>query len=243
VGGAALAMAACGGSSAGAGAPDASPDDGGPTGDATSPQDGPASPDASDAGGSDGAAESTGPSDGTPSYTSSCTPLSQQNGTAVNTYHGRLDGYLAYVVPKGGSGACNGDDSHVHLQVRMMNNIYDVAVDIGKFAGDVFFDESDVALPDGAWAEGWHGSDNLTYTALGLHAGQFTSEDPTALGQKIQAELMNANHISVFCIGYMQGNGCHDVHYHNGASDGAIVIHPLSAPAHVLFFRFAADSF
>jgi hypothetical protein len=197
---------------------------------------------ASDAG-TEAAVDAGGSPDGTPSRTSSCTPLSQETGTALNTYDGRLDGYLSYVVPRGGSGACNGDDSHVHLQVKMQGNIYDVAVDIGKFSGDVLFYESDMPLPGGAWSEGWHGGDILGYPKIGVHSGQFTPQDPATLGAKIASELTSVNHISVFGSSYSQGNGCHDVHYVDGANDGAIAIQPLAGKAHVIFLRFSTQSF
>lgn len=201
-------------------------------------------PEASSEAATDGAPEVSGPPDGTPSYTSACTPTSSETGTAINTYHGRLDGFLSFVVPIGGSFACNGDSSHIHLQVRAGGDIYDVAVDTGKFTGDVNLYEADMPMPDGAWSEGWHGSDGLTYTALGLHSTEFTPQDPATLGTKLQTELAGKNHISIFGIGYSQGNGCHDVHYHSGGGqDGAIIIDPLSTPAHVLFFRFSTDSF
>src|SRR5579859_2744117 len=181
--------------------------------------------------------------DGPPSRTSSCTPLSQQTGTAINTFHGRLDGTLAYVVPQGGPGSCNGDFSHVHLQVKANGAIYDVAVDIGKTAGDALLYEADMPMPGQLpWTEGWHNF-GLSYPQLGVHSTQFTSETPAALGQKIEAELANVNHISVFGDGYNTHNGCHDVHYVDGNSDGAIVIEPLSPTAHVLFFRFSTQSF
>jgi hypothetical protein len=183
------------------------------------------------------------PLDGTPTTTSACTPLSKQVGNIVNTQHGRLDGTLAFVVPKGGAPSCNGDDTHVHLQVRANGAIYDVAVDIGSFNGDVFFYETDMAIPDGPWAEGWHGTDALSYTQLGLHSPQFSSQDPIALGKKIEAELAGINHISVFGTGYAQKNGCHLVHYVGGALDGAIVTHPLSGVSHVMFFRFSTQGF
>jgi hypothetical protein len=180
--------------------------------------------------------------DGTPSYTSTCTPLSEQTGTALDTAHGRLDGYLAYVVPKDGPASCNGDDSHVHLQIRMNGAIYDVAVDIGTFTGDSNLYEADMPLPMGAWSEGWH-DDGLSYPQLGLHSTQFTPEDPTTLGQKIQSELAGANHVSVFGDSYSTDNGCHDVHYENGTTDGALVIDPVSPSAHIMFFRFSTQSF
>jgi len=222
---------ACGSSSSETEPP---PDAGSKTDSGTPPQ-----PDAS----AEAAAEAeAGPSDGTPSYTSACTPLSAQNGTAINSHHGRLDGYLAYVVPQDGDSSCNGDGSHVHLQVRMDGNIYDVAVDIGTFTGDSNLYEANMPIPGGAWSEGWHDI-GLSYPQLGLHSTQFTPEDPTTLGQKIQSELAGVNHISVFGDGYTTDNGCHDVHYENGSEDGALILEPLSPKAHILFFRFSTQSF
>jgi hypothetical protein len=188
------------------------------------------------------AAAEAGPPDGPPSYTSACTPLSQQTGTAVNSTHGRLDGYLSFVVPQGGEKACNGDDSHVHLQVRVNGIIYDVAVDIGTFTGDSNLYEANMPIPGGPWSEGWHDL-GLSYPQLGLHSTQFTPEDPATLGQKIQSELAGVNHVSIFGDGYMQGNGCHDVHYENGTQDGALIIEPLSPQAHIMFFRFSTQTF
>jgi hypothetical protein len=192
---------------------------------------------------SDAKAEAeTGPPDGPPSYTAACTPLSAQTGTLVDTKHGRLDGYLAFVVPQGGDASCNGDESHVHLQVRVEGIIYDVAVDIGTFTGDSNLYEEDMPMPGGAWSEGWHDL-GLSYPQLGLHSTQFSPEAPTTLGQKIQSELTGVNHVSIFGDGYMQGNGCHDVHYENGTEDGALIINPLSPVAHIMFFRFSTQSF
>jgi hypothetical protein len=232
----ALLAIACGGNgSNGQTGADAGDDSGAPGDDGSIADAG----DASDAESGD----SGGGDDGTPSYTPACTPLSQQTGTAINTFHGRLDGYLSFVVPVGGSHSCNGDSSHLHMQVRMKGSIYDVAVDMGKFSGDVLLYEMDEAIPDGAWSEGWHGNDSLDYHALGLVAAQFTPEDPATLGQKLQTELAGVNHVSVFGENYTQGNGCHQVHYVGGGNDGAIVVHPLAAKAHVLFFRFSTQSF
>jgi hypothetical protein len=120
--------------------------------------------------------------------------------------------------------------------------IYDVAVDIGAFTGDANLYEADMPLPQGAWSEGWHDV-GLSYPQLGLHSTQFTSEDPTTLGQKIQSELAGVNHVSVFGDSYSTDNGCHDVHYENGTTDGALVINPLSPTAHILFFRFSTQTF
>jgi hypothetical protein len=193
-----------------------------------------------EAGAGDDSSQSAG--DGTPTRTSACTPLTQQTGTALDTFHGRIDGYLTYVVPQGGPGSCNGDNSHVHLQIKMLGNIYDVAVDIGQTPGDALLYEADMPMPGGAWSEGWHDI-GLSYPQLGVHSTQFTSEVPATLGQKIQTELANVNHISVFGESYSTYNGCHDVHYENGTDDGALIIDPLSPTAHILFFRFSTDTF
>lgn len=209
------------------------------------------SPPADDAGVVDASANDAAPpidsgvDDGTPSTTAACTPLSKQTGTIVTSVFGRLDGTLAYVVPRGGSAACNGDDSHVHLQILVLGNVYDVAVDIGKFAGDVLEYEAEMPLPDGAWSEGWHGTDSLAYpTQLGLHANQFTPQDPATLGAALLTALAGKNHISIFGSGYPTANGCHDVHYRGtGPEDGAIFIDPLSPNAHGFFFRFSTQSF
>ena len=145
-------------------------------------------------------------------------------------------------MPQGGAHSCNGDTSHVHLQVRMKGSVYDVAVDIGTFTGDSNLYEADMPMPGGPWAEGWHNVP-LSYTALGLHSPQFTPEDPTTLAQKIVTELAGVNHVSIFGDAYAQGNGCHDVHYEDDSLDGALILEPLSPRAHILFFRFSTQSF
>jgi hypothetical protein len=175
----------------------------------------------------------------------SCAPLNQETGTLVNTTHGRLDGTLVYVIPPGGPHSCNGDDSHVHMQISVSGLIYDVAVDIGSASGgDVGYDELTLALPGGAWSEGWHGSDTLAYPALGLHTASFTTLDPTDMATKVESWLATVSQVSVFCTGYSQGDGCHDVHYKDGSGeDGAIVLDPLAATPSILFFRFTDQSF
>jgi hypothetical protein len=191
-----------------------------------------------------GIAEASTAIDGPPTRSAACTPLKEQNGTAIDTKYGRLDGTLRYIIPIGGPSSCNGDTAHVHLQVDVNGDIYDVAIDIGDSPDDVGIYETNMPLPDGAWAEGWHGTDQLTYTALGIHSPQFTAEDPASLSSQLVAELAQVNHVSIFGTGYDTDNGCHDVHYENGdGNDGALFIDPLSAQAHGLFFRFKTDSF
>ncbi len=175
---------------------------------------------------------------------SACTPLSQQTGKLVDTEHGRLDGTLVYVLPVGGSQECNGDDSHVHLQVEVSGLVYDVAVDIGATGDEVGLYEETLAVPGGAWAEGWHGADSLSYPTLGVKATELPIVSPTDVASQVESLLESTSQISIFCTGYTQDNGCHDVHYENGnGEDGAIVLDPTGAMSPMLFFRFQGQSF
>jgi len=261
------ALAACGGGATGAPIAAFNPDGGGAHDAATttSGQDGGVSPVGSGTGGTGtgtgtgtggtgtgsgtggtGAGSGTGTGTGTPApRNASCVPTSQQSGTAVNTSHGRLDGTLVYVVGVGQDHQCNGDSSHVHLQVQVSGEVYDVAVDIGTAPSDeVGSLEQSMALPGGPWAEGWHGSDSLAYPSLGLHSSSFVTAAPSAMGSQVEAALTATSEISIYCTGYSQGNGCHDVHYKNGSGeDGAIVLNPNSATPQILFFRFQTQSF
>jgi hypothetical protein len=177
---------------------------------------------------------------------SSCTPSSQQTGTAVNTTHGRLDGTLVYVLPPvNDSNPCNGDTSHVHLQVEVSGSVYDIAVDIGSAPMDeVGMYQASIALPDGAWSEGWHGDGALSYKSLGLSSTSFPIQSPAMIATAVESLLEGTSQISIFCTGYSQGNGCHDVHYENGTgNDGALVLNPLAASPTIVFFRFQSDTF
>jgi hypothetical protein len=163
-------------------------------------------------------------------------------GNALSKTHGRLDGYLVSTVPVD-MGGCNGDHSHVHLQVQLQGAVYDVAVTmLDNSGGDVLFAERDIPLPDGAWAEGWHTGQALDYPTLGLHAADFTAMSESSLAQKVLGELASANHVSIFATGYGTG-GAHLVHRNGGGNDGAIVIDPLAPTAHAMFFHFATQTF
>ena len=158
-------------------------------------------------------------------------------GSALSSTHGRLDGTLVAIVGLGGSHACNGDSSHVHLQVMMSGAVYDVAVN-----SDTLVAERDLPLTDGAWSEGWHTNDALDYATLGLHSSDFTQpSSPAALAQQLENELASVNHISVFATGYGP-SGAHLVHRNGGGRDGAIVTRPLSSPAHAIMFTFTTSS-
>jgi hypothetical protein len=162
-------------------------------------------------------------------------------GTGLTAAHGRLDGYLVSIVAPTNESKCNADNSHVHLQVLMNNAIYDVAVDTGSSGDDIYYLAKDMAPPGGAWAEGWHTSDALNYSSLGLKSTDFTDASPTDAPGIVEMQLATTNHISVFGTGY-NTNGMHLIHYESG-KDGALVLEPQAATSHVLFFRFAGDNF
>jgi hypothetical protein len=183
------------------------------------------------------------PDGGAPMRNASCTPTSSQNGNAVNSSYGRLDGTLVYVVDVGTDSQCNGDYSHVHLQLEVSGAVYDVAVDIGKSGDEVGIFQESITVPGGVWSEGWHGSDALAYPSLGLHSTQFPLMAPDAIGTEVESLLAGVSKVSIFCKGYSQGNGCHDVHYEDGYNDGAIVLDPTAATSETLFFRFSDQSF
>jgi hypothetical protein len=177
--------------------------------------------------------------------TATCTPLSEETGKVIDTDYGRLDGTLVYIVDVGTGQECNGDDSHVHLQIRVGSSVYDVAVDVGKAPNDeVGMLQQTIAVPGGVWSEGWHSSVSLGYSTLGLHSTSFPVVSPSTVATQVEQLLANTNEISIFCKGYPQGDGCHDVHYEDGdGEDGAIVLDPTSAMSPVLFFRFSTQTF
>ncbi len=164
-------------------------------------------------------------------------------GQGLDTLHGRLDGTLVSIVQPGAHG-CNGDADHVHLQVEMNGATYDVAINVADTPAPVQFLTRDLPLPDGAWAEGWHtgASGSLDYPSLGLHAADFTATSQSALVAQLNSELATANHVSVFMTGYGPDGG-HNVHRRGTFVDGAIVVRPLSALPHLLFFHFANQNF
>lgn len=167
-------------------------------------------------------------------------PCTSSLGNALSAVHGRLDGYLVAIVPSS-EHRCNGDSTHLHLQVRANGATYDVAVTIGDTA-PVDYLARDLSLPDGPWVEGWHVDQAalLDYRSLGLRAADFAPEPQNQLEATLTTELANANHVSVFMIGYGPDGG-HLVHRNYGR-DGAIVIRPLGA-ARMLMFHFANQTF
>jgi len=199
--------------------------------------------DIADAAANDGAIPPGG-SDGTP-VRQACT---SKFGSGLSSRFGRLDGYLVSIVHPGTSG-CNGDASHVHLQINMNSGIYDVAVNVqsnqgtGSAADVRFLDKPLESLPNGPWEEGWHTNAALDYvTDLGLHSGDFTATPLATLGPEVEGKLATVNHVSVFATGY-GATGIHLVHRNATGQDGAIVMYPLSAQPEAMVFHFSNQSF
>jgi hypothetical protein len=254
-----IVIAACGGST-GSTAPNGATgdDDGGSTTPPSGDDDG-GSGGSSGGGNDSGGGADTGPvkpvdsgSPGNPgtdaSYPSDPTdgPPTRQTctgsfGSGLSAVHGRLDGTVVSIVAPGtpGGGHCNGDSSHLHLQMLMSGSVYDVAVNL-----DTYYLEKDMGMPTSdAYSEGWHTSDNLDYPSIGIHSSQFTHPaSQSALTALLESALANANHLSVYATGYGP-TGIHDVHRRSGGYDGAIVIDPLSATSHVFYFCFNTDNF
>ncbi|MCE9577788.1 MAG: hypothetical protein K8W52_31935 [Deltaproteobacteria bacterium] len=175
--------------------------------------------------------------DGTPTRQQCTNSL----GSALDMQHGRLDGYLVSIVPTT-TRSCNGDDTHVHLQVRVNNAIYDVAVNVSDPAG-VGFLAQDMALPGAPWAEGWHPGQAalLDYPSIGAHSTAFTLMSETMLSSTLDTELATANHVSIYMTGYGQDGG-HNVHRRGTGQDGAIFLRP-QGQTRALLFRFVDQTF
>ena len=199
--------------------------------------DGPGGP-----GGTDGAAaasDAATSSDGTPMRTACTKVLANKIGQSF----GRLDGYLTAITAPGTS-PCFADRDHVHLLVTTTDGSYDIAVNVNDTSGPaVEFRTLDAALPDGAWSEGWHNGDALDYVQLGVHSADFAPVPAAQLASMIASELASANHISVFAKPYTDGTGAHDVHRNSGGNDGALVVRPTDATAHLLLFHFQSQVF
>jgi hypothetical protein len=195
-------------------------------------------PDAAD----DPVAEPVDLPDGTP-VRQACTDAF---GHGLTQKFGRLDGYLVSIVSPSSNHQCNADSDHVHLQVLMKSAVYDVAVNVAdssSAATPVKVSEIDAPRLNGQWEEGWHAGVTFDYVSdLHLHSPNFGPMDRAKLVQKLEDDLKDVNHISVYATAY-GSEGVHLVHREHGGDDGAIVIRPLSAVPHVLAFCFADQGF
>jgi hypothetical protein len=167
-------------------------------------------------------------------------PCTSQFGSALTQMYGRLDGTLVAIVPPG-TGPCNADRDHVHLQIEMNGAVYDVAVNVGDSnMDDVKTVTKDIALP--VWQEGWHTGVLEDYVSLGVHSTELTLGTRTEIADALMTDLATVNHISVFGTAYGP-DGAHLIHRNGQGHDGLLVTQPLSVPAHVRLFSFTTQAF
>lgn len=205
--------------------------------------DAPNSPD--DAASSDAGGGGSGSNlDGTPTRQ----PCTSHFGNALPSSgtFGRLDGYLVAIVPPGSTSGCNDDSSHVHLQIKMNNEIYDIAIDAidsQTHTDDVHTSTRDIPMPSGpAWSEGFHTGVTLDYPSLGVHSSSLPLLTKAQVVNAFETDLATVNHISIYTTTY-GSDGAHLVHRNGGGHDGAVVSEPLSPTAHVRLLSFSDQSF
>ncbi len=201
----------------------------------------------------DGATADTGSAqDGGGSDVDDGTPTRQActsnfgNALSASPTFGRLDGYLVSIIAPSEMSSCNADDSHVHLQIQMNNEIYDIAIDATDSAthtDDVHTSTLDIPMPGNlAWSEGWHTGLSVDYTVLGVHSTDMPLDSKAEIVSTLMSDLATVNHISVYATSYGD-NGAHLVHRNSAATDGLVVTEPLSTPSHERLFSFTDQSF
>ncbi|GAC1573463.1 MAG: hypothetical protein NVS3B20_05200 [Polyangiales bacterium] len=139
---------------------------------------------------------------------------------------------------------CPGDVDHLHLQVAVGSNRYDIAVPvfdsmggapIGVFAKDV--------APTSA-PPGWSNVGYSYVANLNVHATNFTMLDKPGVLAKLKSELQIA-HVSIHGKAYSDGSGVHDVHYRDGTHDGVILLRGRGAGGtdHAVAVRYSSAVF
>jgi hypothetical protein len=164
-------------------------------------------------------------------------------GSGITPGFGRLDGTVsAVLVPT--VAACGHDDNHAIVQVSANGSTYQLWVNVG-YAGmpDVGFAERDSALGNDPFKEGWHPGGTLDYVAgLGVHSTDFTLETQDVLSATMMSDVTVGSTISIYGVGFTTNDGAHLVHFNGAGQDGAVVVHPDSAP-HFLLFDFTNQTF
>lgn len=154
-------------------------------------------------------------------------------GTGLSNDYGILDGRLVAIVPEGAT-KCNGDRTHVHLQVLMGGSVYDIAVNTDG-------QTTEVQAPPvgGAFREGWRVRPRFDYaTDLNVHSPAFRTTNAAA----IERRLANVDRIRVYGIGYGP-DGAHLIHRNGNARDGALLLNPDGPSTPYLLFRFVDQTF
>ncbi len=163
-------------------------------------------------------------------------PCTGNFGGGLTKSFGRLDGILVAIVPPG-SGGCNADRDHVHLQIEADGETYDVAINI-----DVRTGTRDLVMPGPAWSDGWKTGIPVKYPMLDIHTDDLVDRTRDQLVAELMTELGTVNHISIFGIGYGP-EGAHNVHRNDFNQDGMVLTQPLSTPARARLFAFSTQTF
>ena len=168
-------------------------------------------------------------------------------GNSLTEGFGRIDG-IVYAVQKPSDTACvmpNRD--HVVLQVLMNGAVYRLVTNVHGSGNDpkIRVGIRPHALPEPAFAEGWHTDAPLDYaTPLGAHAdASFTSMTLDEGTAKIASDLTVGDPVSVYATsGAGRPESAHLIHRNKKDRDGAIVVHPTTSPSFLLF-HFATQTF
>lgn len=205
-------------------------------------------PDAASTPTADGAAPGTDAgTDAAPTFTGQC---ASAFGDALTTGFGRIDG-LVYAVQKPSDTQCvMPNNDHVVLQVYMRGKVYRMVVNVeSDFGADrrVSYLVKPHALPQPAFAEGWHANVKLDYPGdLGVASPELTPLAMDPLVAAMAKELVVGAPVSVYAeSGAGRPESAHKIHRNRAgdAKDGAIVIAPSSASPRFMLFRFDNQTF
>lgn len=167
-------------------------------------------------------------------------------GTGLPPGFGRIDGTVLAVVPPGDEDCPAPNATHMILEIQKSDGVFRMVVDVLSNQGspDVLLDEVDAPLAGDAWSDGWHTGQALDYaTTLNVHSPAFVATPQRQLVDKITAEIEVGARISVFAtVGSSEPDSAHLVHRNDPNEDGAIVIHPDTAP-HYILLRFDEQLF
>lgn len=165
-------------------------------------------------------------------------------GTGLPVGFGRIDGTVLAVVPPGYQCPLP-NRTHLIIEVQTAAGVYRMVVDVLSNQGNpnVFFHELDARLAGDAWADGWHPAQQLDYpTTLGIHTLDFVETREADLVEAISAQIDLGARISIFATVGDESDSAHLVHKQTPNGDGAIVVHPDTAP-HYLTLRFDEQLF
>jgi hypothetical protein len=140
------------------------------------------------------------------------------------TQYGALEGELVAVTMPGSHGSgCVSDSSHVHLQVAVGTERYDVAIDTGAADGAMFYLEKSITASP--LAAGWSATGFDYVRDLGVGSTAFARLDPNQVALNIQKALTTVSRLTIHGRSYTDSTGVHDVHHNGHNSDGVLLLH------------------